>query len=99
MAQERSKYSNQNRFPISVEVLPGRGDAAFFANIRLGDLLTIYDFPVWKYKEGLPEPALPTRVVGGERLPVVDIAENLRESVFEAIREACKECTNQNPSS
>ena len=95
MTQGPSKPQNRNPFPISVDIRPGRGDAAFLADVRLGDFLTIYDFPVWKGKEGTLRPALPTKTVRSERLPVVEIKPDLRNRIFEAIRAACEQRGNE----
>ena len=82
--------SNRNPFPISVDIRPGRGDAVFLADVHLGDFITIYDFPVWKRKEGILRPALPAKTVKSERNPVVEIQVDLRKRIFEAIRQACE---------
>jgi len=90
MTQEPSKPPNRNPFPISVDIRPGRGDAVFLADVRLGDFLTIFDFPVWSGKDGILLPALPTKTVRSERFAVVEIQPDLQKRIFEAIRAACE---------
>ena len=90
MTQEPSNPPNRNPFPISVDIRPGRGDAGFLADVHLGDFISIYDFPVWKSKEGILRPALPAKTVRSERNPVVEMQADLRQRIFEAIRQACE---------
>ena len=98
MTQKPSNPPNRNPFPISVDIRPGRGDAAFLANVHLGDFITIYDFPVWKGKEGILRPALPAKTVRSERNPVVEIQVDLRKRIFEAIQAVCEKWGNESSS-
>ena len=98
MIQKPSNTPNKSPLPISVDIRPGRGDAEFLANVRLGDFLTICDFPVWSGKEGILRPALPTKTVRSERVPVVEIQPDLRKRIFEAIQAACEKWGNESSS-
>ena len=98
MTQESSNPPNWNSFLISVDIRPGRGDSVFLADVRLGDILTICDFPVWSGKEGILRPALPTKTVRSERFPVVEIQPDLRKRIFEAIQAACEKWGNESSS-
>ena len=95
MIQNPSNTPNKSPLPISVDIRPGRGDSVFLADVRLGDILTIYDFPVWGGGEDILRPALPTKTVRSERVPVVEIHPDLQKRIFEAIQAACEKWGNE----
>ena len=95
MIQEPPNTPIESPLRIAVDIRPRRGDSVFLADVRLGDFLTIFDFPVWKDKECNLRPALPTKTVRSERFPVVEIQPDLRKRIFEAIQATCEKWGNE----
>lgn len=91
--QHRS-ISNQLPFSISVvAVRPGRGQAAFFCDVRFEDWLTITDFPVWRGKGSDLQPGFPSKPGenGGDRRALLrGVKPELVQEIFRSILVACR---------
>ena len=86
-----------NQYEIVVEVRPGSGNAAFFADVEFrfaGRSVKILGCPVWRGKSGELQPDLPTKPGSknpAKRFPLFELDPDLLREVFHAIRVACEE--------
>lgn len=89
--------SNSNQYETFVALLPGRGQAKFFADVefRFGDgrRIRITGFPVWNGGDGELRPDLPTKPGTknpAKRFPVVEFDSETWAEISRRIRNACK---------